>query len=460
MDSALFFGRFHPLVVHLPIGFLLLAAVFEWLSRKSKYHYLKQAVPITLLLGAISAILSVLLGLLIAGDKGYDEGSLFWHRWLGILVAAISVALWLLKAGYFKAPPKTDVLLFVAVILLISFTGHLGGELTHGEGYLTQYAPTFVKRLAGNDQSEGSYLSDLPAHPDSVKVFADMISPMLTLNCMPCHNESQKKGGLALHTYQAMVEGGESGPSVVAGKPLASELFKRITLPTDHAKFMPLKKKPLSFSEVSLIEWWIAAGAPAESTLSDMDVPEPVSDLLMRDFNYDITPKPYYEITTVAAVSDEKLAEPGAEGLIIRKLSEKNNYLDVSVLPSVTEITAAQLDALAALKENITWLNLNGKIKDPALVQKLAQFENLTRLNIGNNPIKDEHITSLTSLTHLEALNLYGTEITDQSLDALTAMNSLRKLYLWQTKISEEGIGKLSSQRSSLEVVKGGFQFE
>ena len=29
-DLGLFFGRLHPLIVHLPIGFLLLAAVLEW----------------------------------------------------------------------------------------------------------------------------------------------------------------------------------------------------------------------------------------------------------------------------------------------------------------------------------------------------------------------------------------------------------------------------------------------
>jgi hypothetical protein len=42
-----FFGRSHPVLVHLPIGFLLLALVFQWLARKEKYRDLLPAVRIS-----------------------------------------------------------------------------------------------------------------------------------------------------------------------------------------------------------------------------------------------------------------------------------------------------------------------------------------------------------------------------------------------------------------------------
>ena len=40
MDFELFLGRFHPLVVHLPIGFIILAAILEGLNRlyKDKFN--------------------------------------------------------------------------------------------------------------------------------------------------------------------------------------------------------------------------------------------------------------------------------------------------------------------------------------------------------------------------------------------------------------------------------------
>ena len=89
-NFGLFIGRFHPLVVHLPIGFLLLAAIFYYASRRTTFEPLRQAVGPTLFLGALSAILSVIFGLALANEGGYDDQALFWHKWLGIGVALIS----------------------------------------------------------------------------------------------------------------------------------------------------------------------------------------------------------------------------------------------------------------------------------------------------------------------------------------------------------------------------------
>lgn len=43
-DFEILIGRLHPLVVHLPIGILLLVALFEWLSKQEKYAVLRPAV--------------------------------------------------------------------------------------------------------------------------------------------------------------------------------------------------------------------------------------------------------------------------------------------------------------------------------------------------------------------------------------------------------------------------------
>jgi len=54
-----FLGRFHPLIVHLPIGFLLLAFIFECLSLLDTYKKLKVAVKPSLLLGAAFAVVAM-----------------------------------------------------------------------------------------------------------------------------------------------------------------------------------------------------------------------------------------------------------------------------------------------------------------------------------------------------------------------------------------------------------------
>ena len=70
-DFGLFFGRFHSLVVHLPIGFLLLGSVFYVLSRTEKWNFLEKALPITFLLTTLGAILAISMGWFLAEGGGY-----------------------------------------------------------------------------------------------------------------------------------------------------------------------------------------------------------------------------------------------------------------------------------------------------------------------------------------------------------------------------------------------------
>ena len=98
-----FLGRLHPLVVHLPIAFLPLAALFYFLGQRDKFAFLLKALPITLLASVFSSIGAVFFGWLLANHGSYHESTLFWHRWLGIGVMVLSMialvtpvlALWL-----------------------------------------------------------------------------------------------------------------------------------------------------------------------------------------------------------------------------------------------------------------------------------------------------------------------------------------------------------------------------
>ena len=85
-----FIGHFHPVLVHLPIGILLLALLLQWLSHNEKYTALQPAIPIAYLAGSIAAILSCISGWLLASDGEYDETTLDLHRWMGISVAVIA----------------------------------------------------------------------------------------------------------------------------------------------------------------------------------------------------------------------------------------------------------------------------------------------------------------------------------------------------------------------------------
>ena len=67
-DIVLFFGRFHPLIVHLPIGFLVLAAIMELLSTfyKKKFEGLSIAISISILCGGFGALASAIIGYMLS----------------------------------------------------------------------------------------------------------------------------------------------------------------------------------------------------------------------------------------------------------------------------------------------------------------------------------------------------------------------------------------------------------
>jgi uncharacterized membrane protein len=62
-DWAMFLGHFHPLVVHLPIGMLIMAAILEWLSRKKIYRHFSQPLLLFFLLAHLPLCYHVFLAI-------------------------------------------------------------------------------------------------------------------------------------------------------------------------------------------------------------------------------------------------------------------------------------------------------------------------------------------------------------------------------------------------------------
>ena len=60
-----FIGRFHPVLVHLPIGFLLLTVLLEWFNNDQQY---KSLLSIGWLLSAVSAAFAALCGWFLAAE--------------------------------------------------------------------------------------------------------------------------------------------------------------------------------------------------------------------------------------------------------------------------------------------------------------------------------------------------------------------------------------------------------
>src|SRR5215470_11634583 len=88
------------------------------------------------------------------------------------------------------------------------------------------------------------------------------IEPLFEGHCVTCHGQNKHKAGLRLDSYSLVMRGGKHGPVIKPGDLKGSELYRRINLPQSDDDFMPAdNKKPLSASEVKLIQTWIAEGA-------------------------------------------------------------------------------------------------------------------------------------------------------------------------------------------------------
>jgi len=140
-ESVAFIGRLHPLWVHLPIAFLLMAIVFDLLAYRSAYAPYRSVVSLTLLLGFGAAIMSCISGYLLSGSGDYAPQSLLLHQWGGFAVAGFSGLLWTIRKWLYQKNQRSGVQLYSGLLLilalLLGYTGHQGGSLTHGDDYLS-----------------------------------------------------------------------------------------------------------------------------------------------------------------------------------------------------------------------------------------------------------------------------------------------------------------------------------
>jgi hypothetical protein len=98
------------------------------------------------------------------------------------------------------------------------------------------------------------------ADPAGVQFFEQKIRPVLVKHCYSCHSAEAKspKGGLRVDSRSAMQKGGDSGPSLVPGKPTESLLLS--ALRHDGLAMPPSGK--LGDDVIADFERWIALGAP------------------------------------------------------------------------------------------------------------------------------------------------------------------------------------------------------
>ena len=439
-----FLGKFHPVILHLPIGLLLAAFALEWLNWRKTELKLSPAINYLLGAGAVTAILAALFGYFLSLNGGYETGLINVHQWTGIGVAIFSTLF------YYLRKRNLDKRQFVrwgwaANLLLLTIAGHYGGSLTHGQGYLLESAPVFVQNLFGGNQEK-----ELTAMPlDSAVVFADIIQPIMERKCWSCHSSGKAKGGLNLESLKGWKRGGRNGSLVVAGKPDQSLLLNRVYLPISEKEHMPPQGKPqLLPSEVALLEWWIEQEADFEKPVAGHQVTPKVSQILNAEFGV----RDVYASLDVKPLSPKKIQELQSEGIKIYPLAQESPLLEVSFAGD-TVIADEQLSLLKKARKQIVRLDLSRSgIKDDQLAL-VNQLPNLIHLFLQNTGISDEGLSQLKDLQTLQYLNLYNTSVSDAGLEVFdNSLKNLKDLYLWQTKASKEQVLALQKRRPGVNI--------
>jgi uncharacterized membrane protein/mono/diheme cytochrome c family protein len=260
-DFFQFMGRFHPMILHFPIGFLLGLFLIEVYIYFRPSRELEPAAWILLLMGTVSAIVASLLGLFLSwGSTAYGAELLSDHKWMGFSVAGLALVSLTYKWHYRKNPKKSLLNAYrcslLLCVVLLGMAGHHGGSLSHGEGYLTKFMPNWMKNLTGvpiavTGLGENYYLQE--------------IQPILEGNCYKCHGDSKQEGDMRLDQphHFATLTGESEVPTIVAGDAIASGLVRSITYHKDHDDVMPPSdKEPLDPKDVLKLISWIDKGAP------------------------------------------------------------------------------------------------------------------------------------------------------------------------------------------------------
>lgn len=91
--------------------------------------------------------------------------------------------------------------------------------------------------------------------------FSREVLPVLQRACFECHGPEVAKAGLRLHEKVSALKGSDHQAVIISGKPEASELLRRVSLPRQDKEAMPRRGTPLSQIEIAALTEWIQAGA-------------------------------------------------------------------------------------------------------------------------------------------------------------------------------------------------------
>ena len=464
-DIVRFLGRFHPVILHLPIGIFSLILLQELLGMFSKEKSPRGILPI--FFGAASAVAAVIAGFLLYQGGGFEGELVEDHLWGGVGFACAAVFTMIVKA-WCLAPTASQALyriLLFGSVGVMTYASHDGASITHGEGYLTEYAPNPVRKVLGLEP-RGEDCGLTPTEPIKAKpleeqvVYADIVQPILNKRCVECHKEGKTKGKLRMDTYEMLVKGGKEGDAIEPGSAEDSNIIIRIELPMDDEEHMPPEgKKDIEEHELAVVKWWLNEGGDPKKTVAESNLTDEIRaaigklDLGIGKSEAAVAEAPSDQPSDDLRTTVAKLGADFPGGLTFESQSSANlTFTGVSLRKNLTDELFAKLDPVLS---KMVAVDLSATSVTDASIAKLAAATDLRMVRLSETGITDASMDTLAKLTKLESVNLYGTKVTDAGVKKLTALPNLKRLYLWQTAVTPAAIEEIKKALPAVEIVTG-----
>ena len=431
------FGRMHPILLHFPITLLILAAGMEFFRFKPEnistglYQKFTNGLFLS---GIVLSGITVLMGLILSLEDGYEGDALLYHKWFGVSTVFLSSLLFKLRdfEWYKEISAKAGS---VTLVLTLIVAGHFGAALTHGDNFVLE--PVTMPELVPLDQA---------------KVYDHVIQPIFQEKCVSCHNDQKLKGSLKLTDTLSILKGGKTGKLFIAGKPNLSLLLERIHLPSSEKKHMPPSGKPqLTDEESELLFLWIKDNASFSKKVMDLDQKDSLRILAtsrlkpadVQDENFDFD-----------AADDKTIKKLNTVYRLVAPVSQGSPALAVSFF-SKSGFDSKSIDELSEIKDQIVSLRMSRMPVKDADFSKISKFESLQNLDLNFTDITGSGLKELTGLKSLKSLSLSGTKVTLTQVRPIVSLKSLEELTIWNTSFSEKDIQELKKMNKRIKIITG-----
>lgn len=427
-----FLGKLHLLILHLPIGILLLGVLMEWIRLWKKELVSRNSQTLIYFIGTLATLLACVSGFILSRSGDYNLEKVNLHQWSGILTFGLSVGILVLSLKNYQKIHWS----VVPLALFVGITGHLGGNLTHGEGFLWS-----------GDSPENETLSI--QNTENPLVYAEVIQPILDYRCVSCHGDNKAKGKLKLNTKEQLAIPGKSGEKLLPEANDKGILHARINLPLNDEDHMPPDHKlQLTDHELSLINWWIDNGAPFDRKMMEYDDGEMMKEKLIQLVSLNVADErlnvPAYLPKVDPGPLDQTLVkELKDKNVVVLSAGEESSFLEINMV-NVNSIDNDLVQNLDQISAHIVRLKMSNMVVDESSLKVIAKMKNLIRLYLDECNISNTDLEYLNDLPELRYLNLNGNPIDEQGIQNLTPNANLEEVFAFNTNIEkDQTIGKI-----------------